>query len=95
VRRIAIFATGLLILTSCQATRSWEEGCPGVYSGARYYADITPTVPFDGKVFFTLDLIPTLLVDTLALPVTAFADPKRPTGGYVIGCRWADSRRER
>ena len=86
-------ATGLLLLTSCQSTRSWQEGCPGVYSGARYYADIVPTVPFDGKVFFTLDLIPTLVVDTLALPVTAFADPKPPAGGFVIGCRWADPRR--
>jgi len=63
-----------------------------VYSGARYYADITPTVPFDGKVFFTLDLIPTLLVDTLALPVTAFSEPKRPAGGFVVGCRWAKER---
>ena len=95
MRRTAFFATGLLFLTSCQATRSWQEGCPDVYSGARYYADITPTVPFDGKVFFTLDLIPTLVVDTLALPVTVFVEPKEPVGGFVIGCRWADERKGR
>jgi uncharacterized protein YceK len=92
---MAILATGLLLLSSCQATRSWQGGCPDIYSGARYYADITPTVPFDGKVFFTLDLIPTLVVDTLALPVTAFADLKPPTGGFAVGCRWAKARRSR
>ena len=88
-------ALGALLLTSCQATRSWQDGCPGVYSGARYYSDITPTVPLDGKLFFTLDLIPTLVLDTLAIPVTAFVKREKPTGGYVVGCRWADPRRMR
>lgn len=82
----------MLLASGCQSMRSWSEGCADVYSGARYYAEITPTVPFDGKVFFTLDLIPTLVVDTLALPVTAFAEPEPPPGGFVVGCEWADPR---
>lgn len=92
---LVALALSALLLTSCQATRSWQDGCPGVYSGARYYNDITPTVPLDGKIFFTLDLIPTLLLDTLAIPVTAFLDHDRPKGGYVVGCRWADPHRMR
>ncbi len=26
-------------LLGCQTARSWEEGCPGVYSGVRYYGE--------------------------------------------------------
>lgn len=89
MRRAAFLVLCLLSLTACQSTRSWQNGCADVYSGARYYAEITPTVPFDGKLFFTLDLIPTLIVDTLALPVTAFAEPHPPRGGFALGCRWA------
>ena len=88
VRRLSILALGLLLLTSCQSTRSWQQGCPGIYSGVRYYADIREEVPWDGRVFYTIDLLPTSIVDTLALPVTAFAKPKLPPGGFPIGCRW-------
>ncbi len=85
----------LALLSGCQSSRSWAGGCPAMYSGARYYAEITPTVPFDGKLFFTVDLIPTLLVDTLALPFTAFAEPTAPPGGFALGCRWAEARGRR
>lgn len=86
----ALVGTGLAIaLSGCQSIRSWQQGCAGVYSGARYYAAQTPELPFDGRVFFTFDLIPTLLVDTLALPVTAFLDPRPPPQGFTPGCRWA------
>ena len=78
-----------LLLGGCQSSRSWQEGCPGIYSGVRFYLDIRDEVPWDGKVFFTIDLIPTSFVDTLALPVTAFQQPKLPRGGFPIGCRWA------
>ena len=75
-----------------RAERSGPEGCRGESTGARADADIGAAVPVGGKIFFTLYLCPTLLVDTLALPVTAFGTPKRPAGGFVIGCRWAKER---
>jgi len=83
-----------LALPGCQSLRSWEQ-CPAVYSGLRYYGDQLPELPADGKAFFTLDLPLTTIFDTLALPVTAFADPDPPPGGFTIGCRWADPRRRR
>lgn len=73
----------------CQSTRSWQQGCPGVYSGIKYYGDQIGELPYDGRIFFTLDLPLTTVVDTLALPFTAFATPRKPVGGYPIGCRWA------
>lgn len=76
--------------------RSWSGGCADVYSGVRYSREIRPTVPVDGKLFFILDLLPTTLLDTLALPVTVFAEPSKPPGGFAIGCQWAKARaRER
>ena len=90
--RVASLLACTLLLASCQSSRSWTQGCPAPYSGARYFADITPTVPFDGKVFFMLDLLPTLIVDTLALPVTSFAEPERPRAGFAVGCRWAEDK---
>lgn len=76
-------------LLGCQSTRSWQQGCPGVYSGVKYYADQVGELPLDGKVFFTIDLPISAVIDTLALPVTAFAEPHVPRGGFPIGCRWA------
>lgn len=90
VRRLAVLAFGALLLVGCQSTRSWQQGCPGIYSGVRYYADISSDVPWDGRVFFTIDLIPTSIVDTLALPATAFVKPSPPPGGFPVGCRWAN-----
>jgi uncharacterized protein YceK len=77
-------------LLGCQSIRSWQQGCPGVYSGVKYYRNQVGELPFDGRVFFTVDLLPTLLVDTLALPFTAFAEPERPRGGFPVGCKWAE-----
>ncbi|UCE86632.1 MAG: YceK/YidQ family lipoprotein [Deltaproteobacteria bacterium] len=76
----------------CQTTRSWVQGCPDVYSGVRYYADQFGWLPFDGKVFFTIDLPLSLAADTLSLPVTLFVSPSEPAHGYAIGCRWAARR---
>jgi uncharacterized protein YceK len=90
--RAVLLALGLMALAGCQSMRSWQEGCAGIYSGVRYYREQTPELPFDGRVFFTFDLLPTTLLDTLALPVTAFVDPKQPSQGYALGCRWAGSR---
>lgn len=84
--------TGLILALSvmgCQTTRSWNHGCPGIYSGLRFYADQFESLPFDGKVFFTIDAPLSAIVDTLSLPVTAFAKPQRPIEGFVRGCRWA------
>ena len=76
-------------IAGCQTSRSWDEGCPGVYSGVRYFASQRDSLPWDGRVFFTLDLPLTAVIDTLLLPVSAFVDPVRPEGGWVPGCRWA------
>ena len=88
-RHGVVAACLVLWLLGCQSARSWEQGCPGVYSGVRYYNDQRPELPWDGKVFFTIDLLPTVAVDTLALPVTAFAKPEKPKGGFPVGCKWA------
>ena len=92
VLRVGLLVVLLLALPGCQSVRSWSR-CPGLYSGVRYYTDQLPELPFDGKIFFTLDLPFSAVVDTLALPATAFASPQIPRGGYPIGCRWASSRR--
>lgn len=82
-------ATALL---GCQTARSWDQGCPGIYSGLRYYADQLPSLPVDGKIFFTLDLPLTAVADTLLLPASAFAEPNRPRYGFAPGCAWIDRR---
>ena len=89
MRRALVGAWLLIAVSGCQSMRSWQQGCPDVYSGVRFYSEQLPELPFDGKVFFSVDLLPTLLVDTLALPVTAFSDPLPPPEGYSLGCRWA------
>ncbi len=73
----------------CASSRSWGQGCPGIYSGLRYSSEIRREIPFDGKVFYVLDLPFSALADTLAVPFTAFADPVRPERGFPLGCRWA------
>ena len=80
----------LISIAGCQTTRSWTDGCPGVYSGVRYFAGQWNSLPWDGKVFFTLDLPLTVAFDSLWLPASAWADPVKPDSGWVPGCRWAD-----
>ncbi len=82
----------LISLLGCQTGRSWEEGCPGVYSGIRYYGDQVGRLPVDGKIFFTLDLPLTAVADTIVLPVSVFMKPKRPRHGFAPGCTWAKRR---
>jgi hypothetical protein len=43
-------------LLGCQTSRSWSEGCPGVYSGVRYFQDHVSYLPFDEKISALLDL---------------------------------------
>jgi len=79
-----------LALGACQTARSFDGGCPGVYSGVRYYADQVGELPADGVIFFTLDLPLSAVFDTLLLPVTPFAETERPRYGWLPGCRWAE-----
>jgi len=78
------------LLSGCQTTRSFENGCPGVYSGVRYYNDQISSLPLDGKIFFMLDLPLSAIVDTLLLPATFLVEPERPEFGWAEGCRWIE-----
>ena len=89
LRRIVLVSL-LALLCGCQTSRSFDQGCPGVYSGVRYYADQVAEIPADGKVFFTLDLPLSAITDTLLLPATFFVEPERPEAGWLVGCRWVD-----
>ena len=95
--RARLWLHGLLLglvacALGCQTIRSYDYGCPGVYSGTRSYNQRLTYLPLDGKLFFTLDLPFTLIADTLALPVTAFVDRQEPAAGWVPSCRWAEPR---
>ena len=83
-------AVGLLLaaLCGCQTSRSFEQGCPGVYSGVRYFDSQVGGLPPDGKIFFVLDLPFSAILDTLLLPATFFVEPRRPAGGWSPGCSW-------
>ena len=87
-----VWGLASISLLGCQTGRSWEEGCPGVYSGVRYYWDQVGALPVDGKLFFTLDLPLTGVADTILLPVRVFMKPKRPKYGFALGCTWAKKR---
>ena len=91
-RRIGTAFTAVvacIVMFGCQTTRSFNDGCPGIYSGVRYYNDQIASMPWDGKVFFVIDLPFSAIFDTLVLPFTAFADPENPPGGWLPGCEWA------
>jgi uncharacterized protein YceK len=90
LKRLWIAVLLLISITGCQTARSWSDDCPGVYSGVRYFASQRDSLPWDGKVFFTLDLPLTVVIDTLLLPVSAFVDPVKSESGWVPGCRWVD-----
>lgn len=90
--RRAGLAAGLLatiLASGCQTMRSWQDGCPGVYSGVRYYDSQIGEMPWDGKIFFGLDLPFTAVFDTLLLPVSWVPDREQPHEGWVPGCKWA------
>ena len=94
VRWTAALPLGALIAAltlslGCQTTRSFDQGCPGIYSGVRYYGDQIGALPADGKLFFTLDLPLSAVLDTLLLPAMAFMERKRPPLGWPEGCQWA------
>jgi uncharacterized protein YceK len=89
LKRLWVVAALLVSIAGCQTTRSWNDGCPGVYSGVRYFSSQRSSLPWDGKVFFTFDLPLTAVFDTLLLPASAWVDRDEPTGGWVVGCRWA------
>lgn len=78
------------LMVGCQTSRSFSDGCPGIYSGVRYYNSQITTMPWDGRIFFAFDLPFSAILDTLVLPGTAFADPVRPPAGWVPGCAWVD-----
>jgi uncharacterized protein YceK len=89
-KRGLVLVALILSVTGCQTARSWDSGCPGVYSGVRYFASQQSSLPWDGKLFFMLDLPLTVVGDTLLLPFAAVVEPDRPPGGWVPGCQWAE-----
>jgi uncharacterized protein YceK len=76
----------------CQTARSWDEGCPGIYSGVRYFQDDASYLPFDEKIAAVLDLPVSAAVDTILLPATVFMKPRRPAHGFERGCKWVTKR---
>lgn len=90
ILRGVVLVSLLALLCGCQTSRSFDQGCPGVYSGVRYYADQVGGIPLDGKVFFTFDLPFSAVMDTLLLPFTFFVEPEKPDLGWPAGCRWVD-----
>ncbi len=84
-----LFLIAVTSLLGCQTARSWSEGCPGVYSGVRYFQDHVSYLPVDGKIVFLLDLPFSAAVDTILLPAAVWMEPKRPPGGFARGCKWA------
>ena len=88
LKQLSIAVLLLISIAGCQTARSWSDNCPGVYSGVRYFASQRESLPWDGKVFFTLDLPLTVVADTLLLPASAWVDPVKPISGWVPGCRW-------
>lgn len=75
-------------LLGCQTSRSWREGCPGVYSGVRYFQNDASYLPFDERIAALLDLPVSAAFDTVLLPVSVFMKPKRPSYGFSRGCQW-------
>ena len=88
ILRGVVLVSLLALLCGCQTSRSFEQGCPGVYSGVRYYTSHVSGIPLDGKIFFTLDLPLSAVTDTLLLPFTFFVEPEKPDLGWSTGCRW-------
>ncbi len=87
-----LFLIAASSLLGCQTTRSWDEGCPGVYSGVRYFEDHVSELPIDGRIFFLLDLPVSAAMDTALLPIAVFMKPHRPNYGFQSGCRWVTKR---
>ncbi len=91
-RSWSLFGIAASLLLGCQTIRSWDEGCPGVYSGVRYFEDQVSELPIDGRIFFLLDLPVSAAMDTALLPVAIFMTPKRPPHGFMAGFRWVRKR---
>ena len=89
LRRFVAAALLVAACSGCQTARSFDQGCPGIYSGLRYYGEQLGDLPVDGKLFFTLDVPFSAILDTLLLPGTAFVDPQKPPLGWPTGCHWA------
>lgn len=89
-RRVLVLCVAVFVMTvGCQTSRSFSDGCPGIYSGVRYYNSQINTIPWDGRIFFAVDLPLSMITDTLLLPVTPFLKAERPLEGWVPGCEWA------
>lgn len=78
-----------LLLPGYQTDRSWREGCPGVYSGGRYFQEDVSYLPFNEKIASLVDLPISAAADTVLLPITVFMKPERPITGFGRGCKWA------
>ena len=93
MRLIALlFLVASSSLLGCQTARSWSEGCPGVYSGVRYFQEDVSYLPFNEKINSLVDLPISAAADTVLLPITVFMTPKRPITGFGRGCKWAEKR---
>ena len=92
MRTLTIFAAiaAAALLTGCGTINSYANGCGGMYSGFETDMEYLRTYQefYDGWDYATvgLDLPLSSLLDTVALPVTAFLEPR---ANKTIGCNWA------
>lgn len=92
MRVLSIFAAfaAAALLTGCGTVNSYVNGCGGVYSGFQTDFEYLDSYDefHDGWDFTVvgLDIPLSSLVDTVALPVTAFLEPRT---NQTTGCYWA------
>ena len=92
MRTLTIFAAiaAAALLTGCGTVNSYANGCGGVYSGFETDMEYLNTYHefHDGWDYATvgLDIPLSAVIDTVALPVTAFLEPR---ANRTIGCNWA------
>jgi len=88
--KIFVAITAAALLAGCGTINSYANGCGGMYSGIKTDMEYLGTYDefFDGWDFTTvgLDLPISSVVDTVALPVTAFLETN---ANKTLGCNWA------
>jgi len=92
MRTLTIFSAiaAAALLTGCGTINSYANGCGGTYSGLHTDVEYLGSYEdfHDGWDYAQvgLDVPLSSILDTVALPVTAFLEPK---ANQTYGCNWA------